>query len=211
MSVRGDAGQVPSLRSSEEVRPAPRVRDRIEADRFRVFGETGLTAWKRSAAVRRTPGLRFMTAFRLAQGYSRMHPLGLLGRLRLRRETRRWGFQIPAEVQIGDGFYIGHFGTIVVNPAARIGRNCNIAPNVTIGQQNRGSRKGSPRIGNNVWMGTGAIIVGGIEIGDNVLIAPGSYVNFDVPDNSLVMGNPGVIHAKTADVVAGYIDNTVPA
>jgi len=170
-----------------------------------------MTIPKRLAAVRRTPGLRYMTAFRLAQGYRRSHILGFLGRMMLRRETRLWGFQIPTEVQIGDGFYIGHFGTIVINHAARIGSNCNIAHNVTIGQQNRGGRKGSPRIGDNVWMGTGAIIVGGIEIGDNVLIAPGSYVNVDVPSNSLVMGNPATVHQKSADVVTGYIDNIVAA
>lgn len=40
------------------------------------------------------------------------------------------------------------------------------------------------------------MIVGAIEIGDDVLIAPGAFVNFDVPAHSLVIGNPGIIHAK---------------
>ena len=44
-----------------------------------------------------------------------------------------------------------------------------------------------------VWMGTGSVIVGNITINDNVLIAPNSYVNFDVPSHSLVMGNPAKI------------------
>jgi serine O-acetyltransferase len=185
-----------------------RVGQRIRADWFRVFGSAEITP-KRIAAAWRTPGLRYMTAFRVVQGYPKSHPLGLIGRLMLRRETRLWGFQIPPQVEIGAGFYIGHFGTVVVNHAARFGSNCNIAHNVTVGQQNRGSRKGAPRIGNNVWIGTGAIVVGCIEVGDNVLIAPGSYVNADVPANSLVMGNPATIHPKTETVVAGYIDNTV--
>ncbi|MFY7814664.1 MAG: serine acetyltransferase, partial [Chryseobacterium taeanense] len=52
------------------------------------------------------------------------------------------------------------------------------------------------RIGNNVWIGTNAVIVGGIVIEDDVLIAPGAYVNFNVPNNSIVIGNPGKIIPK---------------
>lgn len=90
-----------------------------------------------------------------------------------------------------------------------IGNNCNIGPNVTIGQTNKGSRKGVPVIGNKVWIGTGAVIVGKVTIGDHVLIAPNSFVNFDVPPNSLVIGNPGQVIAKDASVVDGYIDNII--
>ena len=45
-----------------------------------------------------------------------------------------------------------------------------------------------------MWIGTNAVIVGGIEIGDDVLIAPGAFVNVDVPSGSTVIGNPGVVH-----------------
>ena len=54
--------------------------------------------------------------------------------------------------------------------------------------------RGPPRIGDRVWIGTNAVIVGGIEIGDDVLIAPGAFVNVDVPSGSTVIGNPGVVH-----------------
>lgn len=50
---------------------------------------------------------------------------------------------------------------------------------------------GYPTIGNYVWMVTNSVIVGKFFIGSNVLISPGSYVNFDVPDNCIVMANPG--------------------
>lgn len=118
----------------------------------------------------------------------------------------KYGFQIPVSTQIGSGFYIGHFGTIVINEKAKIGENCNIAHGVTIGQANRGKSKGCPIIGNKVWIGTGAIIVGKITVGSNVLIAPNSYVNFDVPDNSVVLGNPGKIIPK-ANATEGYINS----
>jgi len=82
------------------------------------------------------------------------------------------------------------------HPAAVIGRNCNISTGVTIGMIPVGRRAGAPRIGDRVWIGTNAVIVGGIEIGDDVLIAPGAFVNVDVPAPSAKLselGNPGFI------------------
>ena len=68
--------------------------------------------------------------------------------------------------------------------------------------------KGSPTIGNNVWIGVNAAIVGRITIGEDVLIAPNSYVNIDVPSHSIVFGNPCIIkHRKKA--TEGYINHRV--
>ena len=71
-----------------------------------------------------------------------------------------------------------------------------------------GKRAGAPVIGDFVWMGTNSVIVGGIKIGNDVLIAPGSFVNFDVPDNSLVIGNPGKIVPKDQPT-KNYITNVL--
>ena len=75
---------------------------------------------------------------------------------------------------------------------------------MTIGETKRGERKGCPKIGNRVWIGAGAVIVGKIVVGDNVLIAPNAYVNFDVPSNSIVMGNPAIV-SDHINAVDGYI------
>lgn len=72
----------------------------------------------------------------------------------------------------------------------QIGKNCNIHKGATIGQENRGKRKGTPVIGNNVWIGINSTIVGKVVIGDDVLIAPNTYVNRDIPSHSIVIGNP---------------------
>ena len=66
----------------------------------------------------------------------------------------------------------------------------------TIGWENRGTRMGAPTIGNQVYIGVNASVVGKITIGDDVMIGPGALVNFDVPSHSVVLGNPGVIHHK---------------
>lgn len=105
----------------------------------------------------------------------------------------KYGFQILPNTKIGKGLYIGHLGPVVINGQAELGENCTLGNVVTIGQTNRGERAGCPKIGDNVWIGTGAVVVGKIDIGDNVLIAPNAFVNFDVPSNSIVAGNPAVI------------------
>lgn len=110
--------------------------------------------------------------------------------------------EIFNEGEIGKGLYLGHFSGITINPRAIIGENVNIHKGVTIGQENRGKRKGTPTIGNSVWIGINTTIVGGITIGDNVLIAPNSFVNFNVPSNSVVIGNK-VKHCENA--TDGYI------
>lgn len=79
---------------------------------------------------------------------------------------------------------------------------------VTIGAENRGERKGAPQIGNEVYIGAGACVVGKIVIGDDVLIAPNAYVNFDVPSHSIVLGNPGRIISKQ-NATESYIGNKV--
>lgn len=77
-----------------------------------------------------------------------------------------------------------------------------------IGQTNRGGRQGTPVIGNEVWIGINAAIVGKVTIGDDVLIAPNSYVNCDVPSHSIVFGNPCIIkHRENA--TEGYINRKV--
>ncbi|WP_346983859.1 serine acetyltransferase [Chryseobacterium sp. POE27] len=154
------------------------------------------------------PNLHFIYLLRKAQKYRKTPLIGIFWRLILRHYQIKYGYQIYPETEIGEGFYIGHWGSLVINPKVKIGKNCNIAQGVTIGQQNRGKNAGFPLIGDEVWIGTNAVIVGGITIGHNVLIAPNAYVNFDIPPHSVVMGNPGTIYpSETA--TQGYINNKI--
>ena len=120
--------------------------------------------------------------------------------------TLRYGLEIPWTCKIGKGFYLGHAFCITVSPQAEIGEWCNLHKGVTIGKQNRGKLKGAPKIGNKVWIGVNATVVGKVVIGDDVLIAPGAYVNCDVPSHSVVIGNPCQIHHKE-NATEGYINN----
>lgn len=77
---------------------------------------------------------------------------------------------------------------------------------VVIGQENRGKREGAPTIGDDVWIGINASIVGGIKVENDVMIAPGAFVNRDVPSHSVVFGNPCIIKHKD-HATEGYINH----
>lgn len=123
------------------------------------------------------------------------------------KASRKYGLEIYSS-RIGEGLYIGHAHNINVHPDAVIGKNCNLNKGCTIGRENRGVRNGAPVLGNDVWVGANAVVVGKIRIGSDVLIAPNAYVNFDVPDHSICIGNPGKIIPKD-NATEGYIDNKV--
>ena len=118
----------------------------------------------------------------------------------------KWHIELSEKVIIGPGLYLGHPFCMTINPKTIIGSNCNIHKGVTFGQENRGSRKGAPTIGNKVWIGINATIVGNVVIGDDVLIAPNSYVNCNVPSHSIVFGNPCIIKHKE-NATDGYINH----
>ncbi|HDR3487807.1 TPA: serine acetyltransferase [Bacillus pacificus] len=126
----------------------------------------------------------------------------------LRKYRYKYGYEISDAVKIGRGFYINHLGGITINPKAIIGDNVNITKGVTIGQINTGKKKGVPAIGDKVWIGANSTVVGNVKIGDNVLIAPNTYVNFDVPNDSIVIGSPAKIIEKK-DATDRYVINVV--
>lgn len=173
----------------------------IEKDLYRYDRLTGKRGFFRGLLI---PGFRYTFLLRMVSKHYN-HPIRkFMFSLLKRRYSYKFGYQIPAETKIGDGLFIGHFGAVIISKDAIIGNNCNISPGVTIGQANRGWIKGAPTLGDRVWIGTNSVIIGKITIGSNVLIAPNSTVNFDVPDNSMVRGNPAKI-ASSENAVEGYI------
>lgn len=174
----------------------------IQSDLYRYNGLKGMSGLLKGLKY---PGFKYMFFFRKSSSTSNRSFSGIFYRLMLGHYKYKFGFQIPVGTKIGKGFFIGHFGTIVINAKAVIGDNCNFSPGVTIGKTNRGRMKGVPTLGDRVWVGTGAVIVGNVKIGSDVLIAPNAYVNFDVPENSIVLGNPAKIINKE-NPTDGYIN-----
>jgi serine O-acetyltransferase len=104
------------------------------------------------------------------------------------------GIEIHPGATIGKGFFIDHGMGVVVGETSEIGNNCVLFHNVTLGGTGKHKGKRHPTIGNNVVIGTGAILLGPIEVGDNVKIGANTFILMrDVPDNTTVAGTPGRI------------------
>jgi serine O-acetyltransferase len=108
------------------------------------------------------------------------------------RVRSKWGIDIAISAEIGPGFYIGHFGGIIIGGRARIGRDVNISQLVTIGASGRGDKEEVPTIGDGVYIAPGAKLYGKIRIGNNVKIGPNTVIYRDVPDNAVVAPVPFV-------------------
>jgi serine O-acetyltransferase len=104
-----------------------------------------------------------------------------------------FGAHIPPSCILGSNIRFSYGGAaVVIHGRAAIGNDCTIAPCVTIG--GRGVKnKNVPVIGDNVYIGGGAKILGDIHVGDNAIIAPNCVVLKDVPSNCIIAGIPGVI------------------
>lgn len=185
-----------------------RLRQLIGSDLYRHAGTTGCRDFFRYLLG--SPGFNYTFWLRLA-AWSRAQPsavrvLAPIFALVKRHYSIKYGIAIPRTTQIGPGFYIGHFGGIVVHGDCKIGRDCNISQGVTLGISNRGPRKGVPVVGDRVYIGPGAKIIGRVHIGSNVAIGANAVVTHDVPDNAVVVGVPAWI--VSFEGAAHYIEQT---
>lgn len=110
--------------------------------------------------------------------------------------ANKTGMDFAGNDTIGKGLIIGHWGRIILNANAVFNDEVFLTHNVNVGRDIRGKRAGCPSFGKRVCVRGNSTIVGNIRIGNDVLIAPNTFVNFDVPDHSVVIGNPATIHFK---------------
>jgi serine O-acetyltransferase len=101
-----------------------------------------------------------------------------------------YGIELPQQAIIGRRMLIGHQGAIVVHPNARIGDDCVIRQGCTIGAVELRNIDVAPVLGDGVRMGAGAVIIGGVRVGDNARIGPNAVVTKNVAANSVVMAPP---------------------
>ena len=138
------------------------------------------------------PGLHALIAHRIAH-YLYKKKLVLLPRL-ISQITRFFtGIEIHPGAKIGQGLFIDHGMGVVIGETAVVGDNVTIYQGVTLGGTGKEKGKRHPTIGNNVFIGSGAKVLGSIKIGDNVKIGAGSVVTKPVPSNTTVVGVPGKV------------------
>lgn len=119
------------------------------------------------------------------------------------RLATRLGFTIPKNV-FGPGLHIVHYGTIVVHPDARVGRNCRLHPSTSIGDYN-----GVPRLGDNVYIGPGAKIYGPVTLGENVAVGANAVVNKSFGSNVTLGGVPARIVAEKGAMEQGVFGDSL--
>lgn len=141
---------------------------------------------------------RFQISLRHLEYYTNVKSLSPLHKIKNRIWYVRYlinsiicGFEIPINV-FGKGLSIAHKGTIIVNGNAKVGENCRMHTCVNIGTA-PGAFGLAPIIGNDVYIGPGAKLWGGIKIGNNVMIGANACVGKDFPDNVCIAGTPAKI------------------
>ncbi len=182
------------------------------ADLYRHTGSTRGTVLARN--LLENPCFKYSFVLRLCQYALAMQAvpirrkllLAILRRL-LRHYSHKFSIYIPPQTTIAAGLYITHPGTVVVNARSVIGKNFTLSQGVTLGRANRGPNQGAPVVGDNVYIGPGAKIVGAVRIGNNVAIGANCVVTKDVPDHAVVVGVPGRVISYNG--AAEYIDHAI--
>ena len=178
------------------------IKKLVRSDAQRYGGGISQASIFRSVFLGRNTSLQFSFWLRCCQAANPI--LRTVAKLQRVRLTRRYGVQIPETAEIGAGLFLPHTTSIVVHYNARIGKNCTLHQFVTIGGDGRGR---APSIGDNVFIGAGAVILGNVRVGNNVTIGANAVVTKDVPDNATVVGIPAkVLHFNHP---ALYITNPV--
>lgn len=155
----------------------------------------GLEAWRLYYRVTR-PTLHFQRVLRRVE-YLQTHHFAIgrarmvIARLRLARMSVRLGISIPPGV-FGRGLSIAHYGSIVVNDHARVGKYCRIHSATNIGV----SADGAPIIGDYAYIGPGAVIYGPITLGDQIAVAANAVVGRDFAGPVTIAGAPARIINK---------------
>ena len=142
----------------------------------RVVGDE---IWKFQRLLRKTEYYKNCSKTIFGKVYS------LFLQFKYHRYRQKLGFSIPLNV-FGPGLSIAHYGTIVVNGNARIGKNCRIQECTTIGATNGSTN--APILGDNVFIGSGARIIGNIKIADDIAVGANAVVNKDILESGITVG-----------------------
>lgn len=182
----------------------------LRADLYRYEGRVSAGAFWRHFLF--TPGYKYTVVMRTT-GYLRTVPAMALGlyplfKWWLLRCRYKYGIAIPEYTLIGPGLFINRFGGIYINGDAVIGANANLTHGIMLGQANRGERAGSPILGDRVFLGAGAKVIGRIHLGDDSAVGANAVVTKDVPERGVVGGIPAKLLSTGGS--EGYVNRLVP-
>lgn len=141
------------------------------------------------------PSFKVMIYYKIAHFFYLRHHY-FIARIISERAKRKTGIEIHPGAVIGRNLFIDHGSGVVIGETTIIKDNVILMHEVTLGATGKETLKRHPTIGNNVFIGCGAKILGNIQIGDNVKIGANTTVLNDIPDNCTVVGVKGSIIKK---------------
>jgi serine O-acetyltransferase len=178
----------------------------IDDLKFKAECFYGQTSSRHVLRVLLTDGTPAMVLYRLAKLFQRIG-LGMIGWFLLEINKLLHGCVIGLGVEFGKGFVLMHPIGVIINGAVKGGEKVVIESGVVIGTSHIGLPVEVPILGDNIFIGAGARVLGGIYVGNNVKIGANAVVVKDVPDNVTVAGIPAKIiskhHSSQASVVRG--------
>ena len=114
-----------------------------------------------------------------------------------------YGIELPYTAKIGKRLRIEHQGVVVVHTRAVIGDDCRLHQGVTLGAHEHNGVLGIPTLGNRVYVGANASIIGGVTVGDGAKVGAGAVVIKDVPPGATAVGVPAQVHAPAVTSSSG--------
>lgn len=158
----------------------------------------------------RSPAARTLMARRIAiwaEGPLARRPVRVIATTAYRLWAARANLDIPFAADIGPGLKILHTaGGVVVSARAKIGPGCTIVNGVTVGAVRDGARPGAPTVGARSYLSAGAVVIGALELGDDVVVAANAVVTNDAPAHSVLAGIPAVATPIERSAVASNVD-----
>jgi serine O-acetyltransferase len=187
---------------------------RADLERHWVY-HRGATRWRKLRLAMEVDGLWAMATYRWARALktrprSALSSVGELlsgmASLGVRLAT---GIHLDSAAKIGPGFYIGHFGSIYVGPGVTIGKNSSISQMCFVGAAGPEDVPGTPVLGERVYLGAGAKVLGPVTVGDGAAIGANAVVVTDIPEQAVATGVPAsvVSHKGSGDFIYLGVDN----
>lgn len=183
----------PDARESESLRFWPNLRR--DARRLKAIYPRPFPFWVIESLLFEN-GFQAVVLYRMAHWFKRRR-IPFFGPLLCRLSQLVTGVEIAPGATIGPGLMISHGQGIVIGQWATIGRNCHLHQQVTLGAKHLGEIEAMPALGDDVFVGGGARLVGGIEVGDGAVIGTNVVVTFDVPEGAAVL--PRKPHVRLPD------------
>lgn len=181
---------------------------RGDLERYGALGDKTVSRWSTARAMLEQQGVWALAVYRFGRWSNLeaprpVRPLFKAAYLVAFKAVESLaGISLPSHAQIGRGLYIGHFGAIIIHPDVVMGERCSISQGVTIGVLG-GPREGVPRIGNDVYIGAGAKVLGNITVGDGATIGANAVVLEDVPAGATAVGVPARMIVKKPKLAVG--------